>query len=90
MKQRHSSVTLDRIVSMIQADDNEGICLACGEDAYGVEPDARIDPAAPSRLVPAAVPAVETRKLPRGARRPSLRGHATSDQLRREGWRIAV
>ncbi len=40
MKQ-HPSVTLDRIMSMAEADDNEGICLACGEDASGVEPDAR-------------------------------------------------
>jgi hypothetical protein len=35
------SITLDRIMEMLERDDNEGICLACGEDAYGVEPDAR-------------------------------------------------
>lgn len=40
----HSSITQDRIVSvakdsMFGTKDN-GICIACGEDAYGVEPDA--------------------------------------------------
>ena len=25
---------------MLQNDDNEGFCLACGVEAYGVEPDA--------------------------------------------------
>lgn len=24
-----------------RAESNEGLCLACGEEAYGVEPDAR-------------------------------------------------
>ncbi len=37
----HPSVTPDRILEMVEADDNEGLCLACGEEAYGVEPDAR-------------------------------------------------
>lgn len=38
---RHESVTLDRVLELAEEDDNGGICLACGEDAYGVEPDAR-------------------------------------------------
>lgn len=28
-------------MSAVEADDNIGFCLACGEEAYGVEPDAR-------------------------------------------------
>ena len=31
---------LDRVVALCTADDMDGICLACLEDAYGVEPDA--------------------------------------------------
>ena len=38
---RHKSITLDRIVELVEADDNLGICGACGQEAYGVEPDAR-------------------------------------------------
>jgi len=34
-------ITIDRIIEAVQADDHLGFCLACGEDAYGVEPDAR-------------------------------------------------
>lgn len=34
-------ITLDRIVEMVERDDMEGICLACGADAMNVEPDAR-------------------------------------------------
>ena len=37
----HPSVTIARIVEAVEADDNTGICVACGEEAYGVEPDAR-------------------------------------------------
>ena len=39
----HKSVTLKRVMSLIKdsADDYPGICLACGDDAYGCEPDAR-------------------------------------------------
>jgi predicted RNA-binding Zn-ribbon protein involved in translation (DUF1610 family) len=43
----HESVTLDRIVEAAKQSmfggasyDDTGICVACGEDAYGVEPDA--------------------------------------------------
>ena len=31
---------LDRVVALCTAEDMDGICLACLEDAYGVEPDA--------------------------------------------------
>ena len=31
----------DEIISAIERDDNIGFCTACGEEAYGVEPDAR-------------------------------------------------
>lgn len=41
MAKAHPSVTKARIVEMVERDDNEGICLACGADAEGVEPDAR-------------------------------------------------
>lgn len=37
----HASVTEDRVCDMVERDDNEGICLECGSDADGVEPDAR-------------------------------------------------
>jgi hypothetical protein len=35
------NVTLDDVMEAIREDDNSGFCLACGEQAYGVEPDAR-------------------------------------------------
>ena len=38
---RHASITTDRIIDLCEMDDNLGICGACGEDAMGVEPDAR-------------------------------------------------
>lgn len=41
MKQLHESITEDRIVEAVSADDCLGICIVCGEEAYGVEPDAR-------------------------------------------------
>ena len=31
----------DALIEMLERDDNEGFCIACGEEAYGVEPDAR-------------------------------------------------
>jgi Zn finger protein HypA/HybF involved in hydrogenase expression len=34
-------VTLNQIMAAIEADDCLGFCLACGEEAYNVEPDAR-------------------------------------------------
>jgi hypothetical protein len=41
----HPTVTADRIVDACRREalslDNPGFCIACGEDAVGVEPDAR-------------------------------------------------
>ena len=31
----------DQLEAALTADDNLGFCLACGEEAYSVEPDAR-------------------------------------------------
>lgn len=33
--------TLEQIMEAVEEDDNIGFCTACGEQAYGVEPDAR-------------------------------------------------
>jgi hypothetical protein len=33
--------TLTDVMEAVQDDDNSGFCLACGEQAWGVEPDAR-------------------------------------------------
>jgi hypothetical protein len=38
---RKSKVTLQQVLAAIDADDNLGFCLACGAEAYCVEPDAR-------------------------------------------------
>lgn len=44
-RQVHASVTLERIAKACEREmctlDNPGICIACGEDADGCEPDAR-------------------------------------------------
>ena len=32
---------LPELLEIVQGDNDEGFCLACGERAYGVEPDAR-------------------------------------------------
>ena len=41
----HPSITEARVVDAVERGmcslDNPGFCLACGEDAYGCEPDAR-------------------------------------------------
>ena len=41
----HPSVTLERVQEAVEREmsslDNPGFCIACGEDAEGVEPDAR-------------------------------------------------
>ncbi len=41
----HKSITQDRIVAAVEGqllgDEDVGFCTSCGEDAYGVEPDAR-------------------------------------------------
>ena len=34
-------VNLDEVLAAVEADDNRGFCLACGAEAFGVEPDAR-------------------------------------------------
>jgi len=34
-------ITVDQIMEAVEADDYLGFCIACGEQAYGVEPDAR-------------------------------------------------
>ncbi len=36
-----AKVTLDQIMAAVEADDNIGFCLACGAEAFNVEPDAR-------------------------------------------------
>lgn len=33
-------ISLDEIVKAIEQDNSLGFCLACGEEAFGVEPDA--------------------------------------------------
>jgi len=41
----HASITADRVVEAVESYrtslDNPGFCLVCGEEAMGVEPDAR-------------------------------------------------
>jgi predicted RNA-binding Zn-ribbon protein involved in translation (DUF1610 family) len=41
----HKSITQDRVMRLAQSQmfglDDPGICVACGEEASGVEPDAR-------------------------------------------------
>ena len=32
---------LAQVIEAVEADDNRGFCLACGAEAFGVEPDAR-------------------------------------------------
>ena len=65
-RQVDEKVTVSRVEAMLRADDNEGICVLCGADASGVEPDAeaytceicnqerrvRHGAAAPARTVP--------------------------------------
>ena len=36
----HESVTLDRVLEMVEEDESEGFCIECGEEACNVEPDA--------------------------------------------------
>lgn len=40
MKKNLILPTWANLEAMLQRDDNEGFCLACGEEAYGIEPDA--------------------------------------------------
>jgi hypothetical protein len=41
MDKIHESITEDRVVDLVSADDYVGICLFCGEEADCIEPDAR-------------------------------------------------
>ena len=34
-------MTINEVLAAVEADDCRGFCLACGAEAYGVEPDAR-------------------------------------------------
>lgn len=38
---RTNLLNFDDVLAAVEADDNLGFCLACGEEAWGVEPDAR-------------------------------------------------
>jgi hypothetical protein len=40
-RSRKQLPSIDAVLEAVQADDCMGFCLACGEEAYGVEPDAR-------------------------------------------------
>lgn len=33
--------SIEEVIEAVQDDDNSGFCLSCGEQAWGVEPDAR-------------------------------------------------
>jgi hypothetical protein len=37
----HKSITPQRVLDAVISDDAVGICIACGEETSGVEPDAR-------------------------------------------------
>lgn len=37
----HNSITFERIQDILLNDDCTGICIDCGEEVTGVEPDAR-------------------------------------------------
>jgi len=36
-----AKITMDQIIAAVESGDDMGFCLACGDEAYGVEPDAR-------------------------------------------------
>ena len=36
----HASLTVDRIIEAIEADEYSGFCWSCGAECYGIEPDA--------------------------------------------------
>ena len=38
---RHPSITPDRVIDLVRADDQLGVCVCCGEEAYSIEPDRR-------------------------------------------------
>jgi len=41
VSETHMKITLQQVMDAIDSGDSMGFCLACGEEAYGVEPDAR-------------------------------------------------
>ena len=41
VKRVKPKVTIKQVMAAIEADDNLGFCIACGAEAYCVEPDAR-------------------------------------------------
>jgi hypothetical protein len=38
---KKAKVTINQVLAAVEADDCRGFCLACGSEAYNVEPDAR-------------------------------------------------
>jgi hypothetical protein len=36
-----AKVSLEQVMAAVEQDDNLGFCLACGAEAFNVEPDAR-------------------------------------------------
>jgi Zn finger protein HypA/HybF involved in hydrogenase expression len=36
-----AKITIEQVMAAVEADDCRGFCLACGAEAYNVEPDAR-------------------------------------------------
>ena len=38
---KKTRVTLEQVLAAVEADDCRGYCLACGSEAYNVEPDGR-------------------------------------------------
>ena len=40
-KARKKKLSLAKIMRAAERDDYRGFCVACGDEAYGVEPDAR-------------------------------------------------
>ncbi len=36
-----AKITVDQIMEALESGEHMGFCLACGAEAYGVEPDAR-------------------------------------------------
>lgn len=40
MSFQNKKIKLDDVISAVESDDSIGFCLACGEEASGVEPDA--------------------------------------------------
>jgi hypothetical protein len=38
---RKSDLTLQQVIEAVEADEYIGFCIHCGEEHYGIEPDAR-------------------------------------------------